>query len=515
MIPRRRTLRLGRAVASVALAACAFGAGAPAMAAGIPTRSDVINVIDKHLKLVAPKVDPAQRSKIMNFAGAFPSGGGCPGYRFLPGGGHVETTDRNGALLQAGFEAVFKGQFAVAEWCFLLAAHSNPECSVFTSNAAFTLSIFKDYADALTLLNYNIVRDPLFASAWVNIGYASKELKDFDAAKSAYQMAIGLNPQIEEYRSALRRVYEAAGEKKKVDQAKLDEALRALGDTGAGGQGRAGGGKKKTPSSSGGAAQGSSRIEFPPAVVEARDPSMIEFDPVVVEASQKLGQSYEKDISVLEQFVGPIQMMAGATLRESQWHLEQSKETSGITKSVHQTAGTAWSLYSQLFRGYLQEITGSWETAQTLTELGFVRVGHRPKDYNPIKGLAPEMKLPPISVGFDGFSFKFIPGEEEIEFEFGEGVIFGVFANKEGWGVKLGVGVMAEGAVLGAEAAYFIKYQSTKGWGDELKLAGHCAGVQVEVPLSEYSFAFEKLDWEKARGDVHPERPLIIESGKP
>jgi len=440
--------------------------------AAMPTKSDVDRVVDKHFNLVDKEVTAAQKSKILNYVSGYPSANSsCPGYEMKQGLSHVETLNKAGAFFQAGFEAVFKGNIKAAEWCFLKALKLNTECPVVLSNAAFTLNYFGHFADSLILLNYAISRDALFASAWVNIAYASGQTKNYAAAKKALQIAIGLNPEIEDYKKALSAIYSVSGERKKVDAAKLDAALQAL--------------NKDKESSAEGAKPGKGASAKQP-----RDQAGDSLETLV----SKMGSSYSSDMAVLGQFI-PILSKAGAEyLRESDWHGQKAKESSGTSKNVHLVGEQADKLLSTLFTGYISEITGSWQQAEDVVSTAYHKdTKPRPADYNPAKGLAPEFKLPPISVGFDGLSFKFNPGQEEIEMEIGEGVIFGFSSNPKGWGVKIGLGVQAHGAVIGGEAAYFIKYDSVQGWMTEGKVAGECAGVRWEMPVHEQNFSFEPV----------------------
>ena len=452
--------------------------------AAMPAKADVVRVVNQHLAAVDREISAAQKRNILSFVNTFSAAeSGCPGFQFKSTQTHVLTTSKAGAYFQTGFEAVIKGKFKEAEWCFLQALKINCDCPVYLSNAAFTLNIFGAYDDALVLLNYTIGRDPTFASAWVNIGYASKKLKKIEAAKKAYQMAIGLNPEIEDYKEWLKDIYESEPEKPVSEQEKTETALNMLNsilkmakDT------------AQKSEKSGRAAQ---KTEAAPKPKEEAGPP----GESTTQAASKMGSSYDSDMKILRQFVPGLSQAAAAFMREAEWHGQKAQQEHGVLKTEHEYAETGYSLLAFLCKGYIADMTGSWDDAGYNVASAFAKSRRRPQDYNPIEGLGgPGTKFPPISVGIDAISFTIDPNNREIEMEIGEGLIFGVSMSDQGWGVKVGVGVKAEATLFGGEAAYFWKYDSIKGFLEEGKVTGTFAGVKVELPVYDQQlWGFENI----------------------
>jgi tetratricopeptide (TPR) repeat protein len=429
-------------------------------------------VIGRWLSSIENEISSAQKTKIINFVNGFPSGNSaCPGYSTPQGASHITILNQAGAFFQAGFEAVFKGQIKTAAWCYLQALKFNPECPVFLNNAAFTLNQLRHFQDALVLLNYAVSRDASFASAWVNSAYAQAATGNRDVAIKAMEMAIVLNPEIEDYQKDLAWLYQKPVQKKKPESPKLDQALDLLA------KGKETEAKKKPTD-----AQPGTKNKLPPQTGDS-----------VEHLVSKMGSSYSADMEVLGQFIPILAKAGGEFLREAEWHEKKAKEPGAttMTKNIHTKAAQGYELLSLLFVGYIQEITGSWEKSEDLVGVAFAKTPARAKDYNPAAGLAPEFKLPPIAVGIDGLVFKFNPDNEEVEIEVGEGVILGFSASPKGWAVKIGVGIQAHGAVFGGEAAYFVKYDSIQGWMQEAKVSGECAGVRFEMPVWEQNYSWE------------------------
>ncbi len=442
--------------------------------AALPTRKKVADLTERLLTRIDSKISTTQKNKILEYAKGYSSSdNSCPGYKFEKGIAHVKTTNKGGAFLQAGFEAVFKGKIKVAEWCFLKAVKINPDCPVFLSNTAFTLNYLGNYKDALTFLNYAILLDPSYPSVWVNIGYAQKNLGNYKDAKKAYQIAIGLNPEIEDYRKALLNIYEKSGDKKSSDTAKLDKALDILN-------------RRKQQRSgtnpSGGTVPSRSY----------QDRNLTRDEQTLL---SKMGSNYNSDMQVLGRFIPGLSYAAGQFLREAEWHRKKAAQEHEVLKTEHELGAKAWGAMAFLCRGYIADITGSWDKSGEIVGDAFNRIPHRPEDYNPIKGMRPEWKMPPLSIGFDGLSFSIDPNDPTgaIKFSIGEGVILGFSAGKKGWGVKIGVGLKAEAGAVGASGGYFIKYDSIKGLGNEAKGSVSCAGVKVSMPVYSHSFSFENL----------------------
>jgi tetratricopeptide (TPR) repeat protein len=452
--------------------------------AAMPTKADVVRVVNQHFTAVDKEITAAQKRNIFSFVNTFPAAdSGCPGFLFKKTQTHVLTTSKAGAFFQTGFEAVIKGKFKEAEWCYLQALKINSDCPVYLSNAAFTFNIFGEYEDALVLLNYAIGRDPTFASAWINIGYASKNLKKIEAAKKAYQMAIGLNPEIEDYKQLLRDVYESEPEKKTTEQEKTETALNMLNNI----LKMAKESAQKTEKS--GQAGGKTEAAPKPDQEAARAGENTK------QAASKMGSGYDSDMKILRQFVPGLSQAAAAFMREAEWHGQKAAQEGGTLKAEHEYAETGYPLLAFLCKGYIAEMTGSWDEAGYNVSSAFAKSPRRPKDYNPIEGLGgPGTKFPPISVGIDAVSLTINPKNQEIEMEIGEGLIFGVSMSEHGWGVKVGVGVMAEATLFGGEAAYFWKYDSIKGFLEEGKVTGTFAGVKVALPVYEqHLWGFENI----------------------
>lgn len=447
------------------------------LSSGIPTKHEILNLTRTLLTRLNSKITEPQKRKILDYVSNFSSTNNkCPGYKFVEGTAHVETLNKGGAFLQAGFEAVFKGKIEVAEWCFLNAVTTNPDCPVFLSNTAFTLNYLGDYSNALTFLNYAILLDPLYVSAWVNIGYSQKNLKHFKEAKKAYQIAIALNPEIDDYRTALREVYEqekgeGRGENKPSQEtSNLDQALDILNK-----------GKltqKNVHPENPGIRPQNSPLEGP-----ERDEKLL---------LSSMGKSYNSDMRVLGIFIPGLAAAAGQFFREAEWHKEKEDESRGVLKVEHNLGKKAWTALGFLCMGYIKEITGSWERSERIVEDAFERIPHRPEDYNPIRGLSPEWHMPPIKIGFDGISFSIDPDNPTgaVSFSIGEGIILGFSMGKKGWAVKIGVGVKAEAGVAGVGGGYFIKYDSIKGFGGSIEGKATCAGMKIVLPFS-HSFSFE------------------------
>jgi len=456
-------------LAAVLLTMSTAGAGS------IPSRSEVLQVVDKHLARVDAAVSAEQKTKIWSYVNAFPGQDtSVPGYSFTGGSGHVETKNRIGALFQAGFEAVFKGQIPVATWCFLQALKINCDCPVILSNAAFTLNRSGYYTDALTLLNYAVTLDPSFSSAWVNIASGAFHLKRYDTAKKALQMAIALSPEITDYQDMLKGVYAASGTKKKVETADLDAALGVLakGKEAAAAK-NSGTGAKANPQGAAGAAGG-------------------EADSLI----SGMGASYQNDMNILSQFLPVLAQAGGQFLKESQWHLDKAKDAdTNLNKDLHYVASTGWGLLSTLFKGYIADISGSWSYADDLLQKQAKSIPNRPADYKPWKTLTPDFNLPPISIGFDGIVLKLDRNSDEIECEIGEGVIFGFSHSSQGWSVKVGLGLqMQAGFMTGGGLAYFLKYDSTTGIKTEAKGEIMSFGAKAETTFSESTlFSFEDM----------------------
>jgi tetratricopeptide (TPR) repeat protein len=452
--------------------------------AAMPTKADVIRVVNQHFIAVDKEISTAQKTNIFSFVDTFPAAdSGCPGFLFKKTQTHVLTTSKAGAFFQTGFEAVIKGKFKEAEWCYLHALRINSDCPVYLSNAAFTFNIFGEYEDALVLLNYAIGRDPTFASAWINIGYASKNLKKIEAAKKAYQMAIGLNPEIEDYKQLLKDVYESEPEKKATEQDKTDAALNMLNNILKM--------AKDTAQKSEKSGQTGGKTEANPKPKEDAGPT----GESAKQEATKMGSDFNSDMKILAQFVPGLAAGAAAFLREAEWHGQKAQQEHGTLKAEHKYAETGYTLLAFLLQGYIADMTGSWDKADESVARAFARSPKRPKDYNPIEGLGgPGTQFPPISVGIDAVSFTINPKNQEIEMEIGEGLIFGVSMSEHGWGVKVGVGVMAEAGPFGGEAAYFWKYDSIKGFLEEGKVTGTFGGVKVGLPVYEqHLWGFENI----------------------
>ena len=452
--------------------------------ATMPTKADVVRVVNQHFIAVDKEISAAQKRNIFSFVNTFPAAdSGCPGFLFKKTQTHVLTTSKAGAFFQTGFEAVIKGKFKEAEWCYLQALRINSDCPVYLSNAAFTFNIFGEYEDALVLLNYAIGRDPTFASAWINIGYASKNLKKIEAAKKAYQMAIGLNPEIEDYKQLLKDVYESEPEKKTTEQEKTETALNMLNSI------------LKMAKETAQKTEKSGRAGGKTEAAPKPDEEAAQTGENTKQAASKMGSDYDSDMKIMRQFVPELSQAAAAFLREAEWHGQKAAQEGGTLKAEHKVGEKGYTLLAFLCQGYIAEMTGSWDKAENSVASAFAKSPRRPKDYNPAAGLGgPGTQFPPISVGIDAVSFTINPKNQEIEMEIGEGLIFGVSMSEHGWGVKVGVGVKAEATLFGGEAAYFWKYDSIKGFLEEGKVTGTFAGVKVELPVYEqHLWGFENL----------------------
>lgn len=451
-----------------------FGLAAALRGDAVPTQAEVVHVVNKNLQLVDSKITAEQKAKIWAYANAYPGqDASCPGYSYPQDGGGVVTKNRVGALFQAGFEAVFKGQFPAAEWCFLQALKLNPGCPVLLSNAAFTLNRAGQYADALVLLNYAVSIDPSFSSAWINIASGATQLKKFSVAKKALQIAIALNPEIKDYQDMLKNVYASSGTKKKIEAADLDSALGVLAQ-----------GKNAAGQKSGGAAQA-----LPPGKSTAQG-----------DTSESLisgmGSSYQNDMGILGQFLPVLAQAGGQYLKESQWHANKAKDADTVLeKDIRYVASTGLGLISTLFKGYIADISGSWEYADDLLQKTAKSIPDRPANYDPAKSLSPTNNLPPISIGFDGIVFKLDRNSDEMECEIGEGVILGFSHSSQGWSVKVGLGLqMQTGFMGGGTLAAFLKYDSTTGIKTEAKGSIMSFGTVAETTFHESTlFSFEDM----------------------
>lgn len=440
----------------------------------MPTRAEVAQVVDKNLALVEGQVAAAQKAKIWTYANAYPGQeASCPGYSFSGSGGAVTTKNRLGALFQAGFEAVFKGQFPTAEWCFLQGLKLNTDCPVLLSNAAFTLNRAGCYSDALVLLNYAVSLDPTFSSAWVNIASGASHLKMFDVAKKALQMAIALDPEIKDYQDMLKNVYAASGTPKKVSTADLNSALDILAQ-----------GKNAQAKKSGGTPE--NHPAGKPASGADTTPSLV----------SGMGSSYQNDMSVLGQFIPILAQAGGQTLKEAEWHSQKSDQAqTKLEKDVHYVGWAGWSLISMLFKGYIADVSGSWDYADNLVKNTAKSIPDRPANYDPTKGLTPKSKAISLSIGFDGIVFKLNPASDEIECEIGEGIILGFSSSSQGWSVKIGVGLQMEaGFMTGGGVGFFLKYDSTTGITTEAKGEVLSFGAKAEATFHESTlFSFEDM----------------------
>lgn len=448
---------------------------AAAEAGTIPTQAEVAKVVAKHLQLVEPKITAEQKGKIWTYANAY-SGqdSSCPGYSYPQGAGAVVTKNKLGAFFQAGFEAVFKGQFQAAEWCFLQALKLNYGCPALLSNAAFTLNRAGYYADSLVLLNYAVSIDPSFSSAWINIASGASQLKMFGAAKKALQIAIVLEPGLKDYQDMLKNVYAASGTKKKAGAADLDAALGVLA------QGKGAPGRKS----------GEGPVK---AVPPGKSTAQGDTSESLISG---MGSSYQNDMNILGQFLPVLAVAGGQYKKESDWHAQKGKDASTqAEKDIRYVASTGLGLISTLFKGYIADISGSWEYADDMVKKAAKAIPARPADYDPAKGLAPEFKLPSLSIGFDGIAFKVDPSSDEMECEIGEGVILGFSTSSRGWSVKIGIGVqMQAGFMTGGGAAFFLKYDSTTGIKTEAKGEILSFGAKAETTFHESTlFTFEDM----------------------
>ncbi len=446
--------------------------------AAIPSKAEILKIVDRQLQLQGAAVSPQQKAKIEESAGQYSSQDrSCPGYSFSGESGPVKTKNRLGAYFQAGFEAVFKGQFPAAAWSFLQGLKINSDCPVLLSNAAFALNRLGQHTDALTLLNYAVTLDTAFASALVNIASGAAALKQYETAKKALQMAIALSPEIKAYQDMLKKTYAVSGAKKKVETADLDAALDILNDGKSGAGKKAGGTAAKPRPSTESGSSGHSAEEL----------------------VSGMGSSYESDMSVLAQFLPVLAQAGGQFLKESQWHAQKAKDAeTSLNQNVHRVGAMGMELISQLFKGYIADLTGSWKEADDILQKQAKAIPDRPADYDPSKGLRPETKIPPLSIGFDGITFKLDPNSDEFEFTIGEGVILGFSHSSKGWAVKVGLGLqMQAGFMSGGGLAYYLKYDS-QGAGS-IKAEGQAEimglGAKVETTFSETTlFSFEDTD---------------------
>ncbi|GEM_PF-7114852 len=433
-------------------------------------REDVLRLAHQYASFYGRNISEAQKNKILEWVERFPEGDRtCPGYRFREAGGHVITVNRGGAWLQAGVEAVIKGRLEIALWAFARAVEHNPDCPVFLSNAGFVLNRLGKYSDALTLLLRAVELDPLYSSAWVNMAYAHKKRGEKQQARTAYRIAISFNPNVQEYREALRKL---TGPRLRTpeppvnerDLEKVDEAMEVLKK-----RERRNREARRRP-------RGNGWISSP------------EFSSfyMLTEAEAAAAREWFRSANALMGKWGFEFMGAGIRL------LKNPKDNFQFLQ------GAAWFDVGFLWvYGYFKGLEALGEEVdedmlRKAAERGRRLAEEWEKKYG--SSLPPNINIS-LNFGFDGINFTYAPQDPtgRIGVSVGEGLILSWGAGPRGTYMKIGLGAQMEAGGFGMSKGVFFKVDSLSGLSVESSSTVSVGCVNVEVTNWQHSFSFESI----------------------